>query len=523
MAYADGGPAEEQSPLSRRAGHLLPLHRTPTSPLPSYPPLRHTWTRLQTWLSNEFTELGDTLNYGVQPDALAFVEDQLGVSLPRAVRESYLAVDGQEPESSSSGSEGLFFGLTLLPLEDVLAEWSFWREVDHDPATGANEHLRAQMRSVPPNWIRREYSCRGWLPLVTDRTGNYLGIDLEPGEGGACGQVIIFGRDFDTKVVLHSGEGEAGWATWLASFVDDLESGVGYELTGQQSDGGSDGSDDNVGYEGYFNSSGGRGGADGGQTLRLTGDYKGWNVLEAWADKNIRAWADVGMGLEGVEEENNQSGPNSGMGLGVLTMQGSTGAEIPIPVLREDEAAQISFVSPTAVASTRSTAAAPGHNITPSATVPPPQPIELPTRDDLSKHTLFAPLLEEASRSGPSQDSAELGLSSYIPNDDSQASNPDALYVESVGEDSTRSALLPPPTSFAARAYPPLSAPAQSHLEVSAPGLSENIPIPALTDVATIPETEPVALKPYKSSLGRPSSVITETSNQAYTTVSTDV
>ncbi|KZO97891.1 hypothetical protein CALVIDRAFT_479601, partial [Calocera viscosa TUFC12733] len=249
----------------------------------SYPPLQHTWTRLQAWLSNEYTELGDTLNYGVQADVLAYVEGQLGASLPPAVRESYLVVDGQEPESSSGCSEGLFFGLTLLPLEDVMAEWMFWREVDHDASTGANEQLRAQMRSVPPNWIRREYSCRGWLPLVTDRTGNYLGVDLDPGEGGACGQVIIFGRDFDTKVVLRQGEGDAGWASWLASFVDDLEGGIGYELTGPQSDGGSDGSDDNVGYEGYFfNPSGGargHGGADGGQTLRLNGEYKGWSVL----------------------------------------------------------------------------------------------------------------------------------------------------------------------------------------------------------------------------------------------------
>ncbi|KZT56428.1 hypothetical protein CALCODRAFT_435858, partial [Calocera cornea HHB12733] len=216
------------------------------------------------------------------------------MSLPPAVRESYLLVDGQEPESSSGCSEGLFFGLTLLPLEDVLAEWSFWREVDHDPSTGANEQLRAQMRSVPPNWIRNEYSCRGWLPLVTDRAGNYVGVDLDPGEGGAYGQVIVFGRDFDTKVVLRQGEGEAGWASWLASFVEDLEGGIGYELTGQQSDGGSDGSDDNVGYEGYFfNPSGGargHGGADGGQTLRLNGEYKGWTVLEAWADKSMRAW-----------------------------------------------------------------------------------------------------------------------------------------------------------------------------------------------------------------------------------------
>ena len=130
-----------------------------------------------------------------------------GFSLPQPVRESYLCVDGQEPESSAGCAAGLFFGLTLLPLEEVLEEWRFWREVDDDPTTGANAALRGLMESIPAGWVRREYSCRGWIPLVADKAGNYLGIDMNPGEGGAVGQVIVFGRDFDTKVVMWRGDG----------------------------------------------------------------------------------------------------------------------------------------------------------------------------------------------------------------------------------------------------------------------------------------------------------------------------
>lgn len=262
-----------------------------------YPPLAQTWERLRTWLSREYPELGDTLNWGILPEDLAQVEMQFGFALPTTVRESYMVTDGQEPESSAGCSEGLFFGLTLLPLEDVLEEWRFWREVDEDPATGANAGLRDLMQSIPPGWIRKEYSLRGWIPLVSDRGGNYIGIDMNPGEGGAPGQVIVFGRDFDTKVVLWRGDGVGGWAKWLASFVDELESGEGFEVGAGED---SEGSEDDLGYESYFYDGSGRGSGDGGGEsgttgIRLSGEYKGWNTLEALADRSLRKWHQEGV------------------------------------------------------------------------------------------------------------------------------------------------------------------------------------------------------------------------------------
>ena len=277
---------------------LLPLHNAPLSPPPQqYPSLEKTWTRIRSWLSAEYPELGDTLNYGILPQDLANIEMQFGFSLPQVIRESYLMVDGQEPESSAGCSEGLFFGLHLLPLEEVLEEWRFWREVDDDPNTGAHAQLREFMQSVPPGWVRKEYSQRGWIPLISDKTGNYVGVDLNPGEGGSVGQVIVFGRDFDTKVVLWKGDGPAGWAGWLASFAEVLESGEGFELGASNE---SEGSEDDVGYEGYFFDGSGRGSGEGtgGMSsggMRLTGEYRGWTTLEAWADRSLRKWQQAGL------------------------------------------------------------------------------------------------------------------------------------------------------------------------------------------------------------------------------------
>lgn len=282
---------------ARRASSLLPLHSASLSPLPQYPSLEQTWTRIRSWLSVEYPELGDTLNYGILPQDLANIEMQFGFSLPQVIRESYLVVDGQEPESSAGCSDGLFFGLHLLPLDEVLDEWRFWREVDDDPNTGAHPQLREVMQSVPPNWIRKEYSQRGWIPLISDKMGNYVGVDLNPEKGGSVGQVVVFGRDFDTKVVLWRGDGLAGWAHWLASFAEELESREGFEL-GTSNE--SEGSEDDVGYESYFFDGSGRASGEGagGTTaggIRLVGEYRGWTTLEAWADRSVRKWQEAGL------------------------------------------------------------------------------------------------------------------------------------------------------------------------------------------------------------------------------------
>ncbi|TFK55159.1 hypothetical protein OE88DRAFT_1694524 [Heliocybe sulcata] len=439
-----------------RPSSLLPIHNKPLSPLPPYAPLAQTWQRLQTWLTKEYPELGDTLNYGILPQDLAQIEMQFGFELPAPVRESYLVCDGQEPESSAGCSEGLFFGLTLLPLEEVLEEWRFWRDVDDDPNTGANPKLRESMHSVPPDYVRREYSNKGWIPLVADKAGNYLGIDLNPAEGGAPGQVIIFGRDFDTKVVMWRGEGPSGWAKWLASFVEELESGEGFELGNQNE--GSEGSEDDVGYGSYFYDGSGRGSGDAGGDagsggLRLTGEYRGWNVLEAWADRSVRKWLESGQVTEETLFPSAEKGKRRES---VIDLAGGlakqSDAEVPIPVLADiDEKPELG-PSPNGVEKVSvNKPAVPRVVPTISVTKPPaPRPVDLPTQDDLS-----TPSSPDSTPSSPLNDDLESGQGMMMKEADlpprqplarSQLASPSAAANDPVNA-SLEATLVPLPTS----------------------------------------------------------------------------
>ncbi|WVQ64490.1 uncharacterized protein L199_002657 [Kwoniella botswanensis] len=330
---------------SRRGSSVYPPKDAFAGSPNYFPPPTHTFHRLRNALVDSFPELLETLNGPANPHLLAAFEAELGCSLPRAVRESLLAVDGQDLEACAniSGSGGLFMGLHFLPLEEIMREWAFWRQAEHNPMAGNNAAVLATMASVPPNWIKKLYACRGWIPLLSDRTGNYVGVDLDPGAGGSWGQVIVFGRDFDRKCVLWRGDGEGGWGKWLASFVEELESGEGWEAdkTNNTSD-----EEEDIGYGSY---NGGGSFGESGRGLRLGGQYRGWNVLEAWWDKSVRKWESLGLGLDvediekGLEEarvlagySNEPEGKGKGKaveGLGIGMRVGESAAQVEIPVL----------------------------------------------------------------------------------------------------------------------------------------------------------------------------------------------
>ena len=278
------------SPVPTRHG----TKRSPRRSQPStniHPPLSHTFYRLRKTLSESFPELLETLNGPVDDGLLTSFEQELGCPLPPSVRESLMIADGQDLDS---GCGGLFFGLHMLPLEDIMREWAFWRHAEHDPMTGKNPAVLATMASIPPTWIKSQYACRGWIPLLSDRTGNYVGVDLDPGVGGSWGQVIVFGRDFDRKCVIWRGDGEGGWGKFFAGYVDELESGHGWEADKSSS---SD-EEEELGYGSY---NGGATAGEAGRGLRLAGEYRGWNVLEAWWDRSVRQWEQLGLGMD-VEE-----------------------------------------------------------------------------------------------------------------------------------------------------------------------------------------------------------------------------
>ncbi|KAK3995060.1 hypothetical protein QBC44DRAFT_366937 [Cladorrhinum sp. PSN332] len=221
--------------------------------MPPPPSVASSWARIERWAEEHYPELWDQLCEGCTNNDLNDLEHQLDCSLPQDVRESLAIHDGQERGGMPTG---IIFGSMLLDCEEIVQEWDNWRKVNQEflleatfprPAMpskilGGSSHassssaaasapvspqnpnwrqdLLARQDSVPPNCIQKVYSHPAWIPLVRDWGGNNLAIDLAPGPKGTWGQVIIFGRDYDTKYVVAR-----SWAALLATVADDLGSG----------------------------------------------------------------------------------------------------------------------------------------------------------------------------------------------------------------------------------------------------------------------------------------------------------
>lgn len=83
-----------------------------------------------------------------------------------------------------------------------------------------NDYIKKlpDQKSYPVNRIKLQYANPNWIPLITDNTGNHIAIDLDPDTEGKFGQVIIFGREFDTKYVIAD-----NWGEFMHSFAMDFE------------------------------------------------------------------------------------------------------------------------------------------------------------------------------------------------------------------------------------------------------------------------------------------------------------
>ncbi|KAJ1329337.1 SMI1/KNR4 family protein [Microdochium nivale] len=234
---------------------------------PPPPPIGHSWRRIDSWAEENYPELFDQICEGATNNDLNELEHQLDCTLPQDVRDSLAIHDGQERGGIPTG---IIFGSMLMDCEEIVQEWDQWRRVNQQyllentvakpampsktfsgagsgsgsaagpsgsqPSTSRSaasspssqkgswrQTLMDRQDSVPMGAVQRAYAHSAWIPLVRDWGGNNLAVDLAPGPTGTWGQVIMFGRDYDTKYVVAP-----SWASFLAVVADDLNSAKWY-------------------------------------------------------------------------------------------------------------------------------------------------------------------------------------------------------------------------------------------------------------------------------------------------------
>ena len=126
--------------------------------------------------------------------------------MPRAYRQLYRWHDGENDDRW-----GHLYGLPLLPLERAAESVAQWKQ---NLAAFDGNRYPFPGGAWPENAVDPAYANPRWIPLTEDGSGNHIGLDFDPWPGGRIGQVIIFGRDEDVKVVLAESLGK--FLEWIA-------------------------------------------------------------------------------------------------------------------------------------------------------------------------------------------------------------------------------------------------------------------------------------------------------------------
>lgn len=137
-------------------------------------------------------------------------EQLVGLRLPRSYRQLYKWHDGENDDRW-----GHIYGLPLLSLKHATADWKSWTRT---LATFGGNRYAVPGGAWPKGAVDSAYINPRWIPLTNDGSGGHVGLDFDPWPGGRIGQVILFGRDEDVKVVLAESLGH--FLDWVAKLLE---------------------------------------------------------------------------------------------------------------------------------------------------------------------------------------------------------------------------------------------------------------------------------------------------------------
>jgi cell wall assembly regulator SMI1 len=160
----------------------------------------HLLARLDTLLQQHRPDYYAKLNPPASAATLAAFETEFQLTLPAELRQWFGWHDGQQPMCFDS-----LVGYYSLPSLDDMAD-----------SMRINCELLADGDFVP-NWWRP-----GWLPFVTNGSGDHLCLDLEGTFTGSPGQLIEHWHDWEARTVVFP-----NITAWLAAVVQ------AYETAGQ--------------------------------------------------------------------------------------------------------------------------------------------------------------------------------------------------------------------------------------------------------------------------------------------------
>ena len=166
------------------------------------------WNKFEVWLSENWPEGLAGLNPPATDQQIADLEKSLGVVLPKDYVTCLKIHNGQSQEIG-----GLFDGSEFLSTDEILAQWSVWKELlDSGEFAGIN--------SDPATGVRNDWWNARWIPFTHNGGGDHLCLDLDPEASGSPGQVIMMWHDSSERELVA-----LNFGTWFKLYAKGVFSG----------------------------------------------------------------------------------------------------------------------------------------------------------------------------------------------------------------------------------------------------------------------------------------------------------
>lgn len=196
-----GSPKMTDSAPKRLHGQAKPVLEEDIAPV---------LARLDAWYAAHLRPDKYVFNPPATDAQLDAFEQLVGVKMPSSYRQLYKWHDGENDDRW-----GHIYGLPILPLKRAAEEHQQWRRTL--AAFGGNPYP-VRGGAWPEGAVDSAYVNPGWIPLTADGSSNHIGLDFDPWPGGRVGQIIVFGRNEDVKVVL--GESLGKFLEWIAGLLE---------------------------------------------------------------------------------------------------------------------------------------------------------------------------------------------------------------------------------------------------------------------------------------------------------------
>ncbi len=171
------------------------------------------WKRIEAWLRAHAPDYLADLQPGASDTAIARAEKSFGATLPDSVRASYRIHDG-----ARGGMGPLIPPWRLLSLDNSVKRW---KQLSQEHGSAQDDYTEPEA-GIQAGWWRK-----GWIPVASNSSGDFLCVDLEPAPGGKRGQIILYWH-----ADVRRGKLADDFESWLRQFADELEKGK-YKLDGE--------------------------------------------------------------------------------------------------------------------------------------------------------------------------------------------------------------------------------------------------------------------------------------------------